>query len=358
MSKLVFPQVVKQGPFETLSFSDLIRRPEAPNSLEPIHAALGAGDLVAYVQLEDGPSFYRVPTEHWRQPNPLLEGEPGDHLFCWGSSDVPAKFHDKPLLFFADEVAKWEENKGLAAVDAILAPEVDAFASTIIAGQAPREGYWEPFTALLWIATRDDAVVSAMQRFEAERQASAGGLHSNAVALLADSFLFTRFGIPLAVAFDALVEAMQCNKLAGVVADDRATGRMEEVPRHAWADAKIVHHNWGLQLAHGYTNFRFPSDEVRRCFPFVALAQPKPAEEHVTVVTATGAGIKDCRAWLLKQFQDQTTKGKSKAAMWREAESLFPDRISNRAFRAIWSELAKDFPERSLRGAKPKLKTP
>ena len=108
--------------YSTLSFTELQNRLAERGLHEKIGSALAAGGLTAFVQLDGDHRFYRVPLEHWNRPNPFLEGEPGDQLFCWGSSNVPVKFHDRPLLFFLNEVEDWEAD---GAGDNQTAPDQD-----------------------------------------------------------------------------------------------------------------------------------------------------------------------------------------------------------------------------------------
>lgn len=110
---LNFPpmSVSRADGYETMSFYELQNRLAAKGMHERIASALSSGGLTAYVQLDGDDRFFRVPIAHWCRPSPFMEGEPGEVLFCWGSSDVPAQFHDRPLLFLLSNVEGWEASE-------------------------------------------------------------------------------------------------------------------------------------------------------------------------------------------------------------------------------------------------------
>ena len=74
---------------------------------ERLQAGLANGELNSFVTLDGDSKFYRIPSEHWRRANPLLEGEIADTLFCWSMSEVPSKFHDAPIFIFRDDADAW-----------------------------------------------------------------------------------------------------------------------------------------------------------------------------------------------------------------------------------------------------------
>ena len=74
---------------------------------ERLQAGLANGELNSFVTLDGDSKFYRIPSEHRRRANPLLEGEIADTLFCWSMSEVPSKFHDAPIFIFRDDADAW-----------------------------------------------------------------------------------------------------------------------------------------------------------------------------------------------------------------------------------------------------------
>lgn len=109
---MLFKPISRTGDYRTLGFYDVWERLGADDEGNgaAITAAMSKGLLAAYVQVEGDPRFYEVPATHWRE-NAVFEGSPSETLTCWGMSDVPEKFCDRPLLFFADEVDRWRAER-------------------------------------------------------------------------------------------------------------------------------------------------------------------------------------------------------------------------------------------------------
>ena len=116
---LTFAPVSRTDNYVTLSFTDLCQRHDYGDRVGSLKGSLKDGDLVAYVQIEGDARFWQVPRAHWAKTNQSLEGEPGETLFCWGSSDVPVQFRDRPLLFFLNEVEDWEKDEPSEQVDGV-----------------------------------------------------------------------------------------------------------------------------------------------------------------------------------------------------------------------------------------------
>lgn len=118
---MLFTPRLRTDSYRTLSYYDIWHRHiEDEQARDRILAALRSGALVGWVKIDGDPHFWEVPADHWTDSG-FMEGCPGETLRCWPDSAVPIKFHDRPLLFFLDEVTAWE-----ASASATPAPEVAA----------------------------------------------------------------------------------------------------------------------------------------------------------------------------------------------------------------------------------------
>lgn len=284
---MIFTPINRTDDFSTLSHGQLVeavsRAAEGAfedgntivaASLVRIETALGSGQLTAYVQAGPDPMFYKVPCEHWIGGD-FIEGSALDELFCWSNSTVPAKFHNAPLLFFADEAELWLET----LPPLLLADDWDfsSVQSCLDRASLPRGGYWSLWEVLAWISGRDERFVAAAQLYANENLAGRGG-EASAAAWMdlgnAAGFLFEK---TFEMASEELRESLEsADGLAGGVALDRYGERIE-IPRHAWLDWRKSFENEGVILVPGYRSYSWPSEVVQAVFPAPSQPVPHPA---------------------------------------------------------------------------------
>lgn len=355
---MIFSPVAKQAPFQTLGHGDLWERLGriSRDPGEVIKGGLRQGSLVAYLHREQEGLFYRVPADHWRSDGAFLEGEPGETLFCWGNSDVPAQLHDLPLLFFLDEVEEWEAELRIAQTDDVLAGDYATFDECITEAGEVSEGYWTPFSTLAWVATRDEIFVAGVQLYEDRHHANRGGPHSAAAWMVIGNKAGMVAETTLTDAELPLRRALEAGRINGVFATNSRTGDLVEVERAMWTRWKIAFVHDGLQLLPGLHDFQFPSEVVRSVFP--AHAIPPPRDTETVVVMSSAAGLRACEAWLREQFADDATLDRTKPQFRNKALALFEGRLSGRGFDQAWRNVVKDHPDRAKAGAKPKSSQP
>lgn len=373
---MIFAPIQRTGSFETLSYEDLWKRgaraicastsaehaygsPEyeewdkaVGESLAAVDGGLKQGSLLAYVFVEKERQFYRVPPAHWRDGS-FVEGEPMDTLFCFGMSQVPAKFHDLPLLFFVDEVEEWERKSTLHQVaDAVdMSGRVDEHSKLDdLIGQNLdlREGYWSPFATLAWIVSRQAQFVAAVQHYEVLFNANRGALHSSAAWTVINSRLVRSFGAGLEDAIPALLEKLQADKLPGVVALFGYSDQPRDVARREWlGGVKRSFEFHGLELLPGLHHFGFPSEAVLRVFepktapPSIAQRERLPNANSALCVEGKKPAQKlsyrpkspTLRQRRLKAWFALMEERKSGEARERPMDSLYPEFVAWNAAR-------------------------
>lgn len=130
-----------------------------------------------------------------------------------------------------------------------------------------REGYWSPFSVLVWIASRDRKMVAASQMFEQEMYANRGGLHSSAAWFTLGNAMGGMFGITLTQASEQLREALETGRISGGVATVASSGSLRQIERHEWTQWKLAFEHFGLSLLYGLHDFKWPSEIVMAAFP-------------------------------------------------------------------------------------------
>jgi hypothetical protein len=267
----LFAPIFRTEGFETIGYWDICHR---LGSREPVDVALAEGVLAALVQVEgeDPRQFYKVPRDHWRGPGAFLEGEPGEELFCWGSSDVPPKLQHRPLVFFLHEVEAWIQTlprEPLGDIAGSTGFEEDglAFEDCLNRAGSPTEGYWSIFATLAWIVSRQDRFVAATQLFETERYADRGVFCAFAWFALGNK-AGELFGQTFSDAEAVLRDALQANRLGGGTGIDMRSGECVQIERHQWRLwRRSFEARWGTLLIPGIHDIGWPSEAVRAAFP-------------------------------------------------------------------------------------------
>jgi hypothetical protein len=288
---MTFTPLVKDGPFETLGYYDLWERmvqgqiaPGDPlanlteeeaaasaelqrirdRQAEIIAGGLWQGSLPAYVFVEGEGHFYRVPRTHWN--GTMMEGQPGQSLFCWPGSDAPAKLEGLPLLFFVDEVDDWL-NKLRVGTDQEAFRDRHRFEDCYARATTPRMGYWAAWDVLAWIASRDERFVAATQLYTAEGYADYGGPHSFTAWTTLDAISGERYGCTFTDAREQLRTELEAGRLLGGAARKSRTDEFVMLGVVHWLSWERSFENDGLHLVPGYTDFRWPAAAVIDAFP-------------------------------------------------------------------------------------------
>jgi hypothetical protein len=267
----LFAPIFQTEGFETTGYWDICHQ---IGSRELVDAALSEGVLAAHVQVdgEDPRQFYKVPRDHWRGLNAFMEGEPGEELFCWGSSDVPIKLRDRPLVFFMPEVERWMRTlhrEPMVEIAGSTGLDEDAAALDDCLNRAsmPSEGYWSVFATLAWIVSRQERFVAATQLFEVERHAERGVFCAFAWHALGNK-AGELFGQTFSDSESVLREALQANRLTGGTAIETCSGESVLIERHQWRLwRRVFETRWGTLLLPGFHDFAWPSEMVRLAFP-------------------------------------------------------------------------------------------
>lgn len=139
----------------------------------------------------------------------------------------------------------------------------------------PREGYWTPFSVLVWLISRDDRYVAAAQLYEREEHANRDGSFIIAAWIEIGAAMGVIYGRNLSHAEGDLREALEADRLLGGVAISCATGKPREIERKEWLGWHRTFETVGLCLLPGHRGFCWPSENVRAAFP--ALAQTEKA---------------------------------------------------------------------------------
>lgn len=269
---MTFAIVARTPPYETLGFTELVRRTDG--NISAIQSALVSGNLPAHVLPKGEGHFYRVPIEHWSQNESFIEGEVGETLFCWSDSGAPVKFHDLPLLFFRDEVEEWEAGeKARSYTQNGFSSEHATFEDCFSSAERPQEGQWTFFVTLAWIATRDDKFTAAAQAYCTRVYADRGGPHSAAAYMFLDKQASRRS--PAKGFLDAQGELRRCletGSLTGGKGKPIAGTFRQEPDSGDWADFRPVYDIHGISLLPGLYDFRWPSIRLRETFPAPATA--------------------------------------------------------------------------------------
>lgn len=137
---------------------------------------------------------------------------------------------------------------------------------------AVREGYWSALVTLAWVVSRQDEFVSAVQLFEEETYGRRPG-HTRCAAFTIGEVALDRFGFDLGKPKQDLLAALEAGKLPGSIGTDLATGLASPIERFRWNDWVDVHDHTGWRLLPGYSDCKWPSEEVRAAFG------PKPKVE-------------------------------------------------------------------------------
>jgi hypothetical protein len=268
---MIFTPFIKADPFATIGFWDVVDRLKIKDPRSRVERALKAGELIASVHVEAESQFYRVPAEHWNQPDAFMEGEPGETLFVWGSSDIPPKFSNLPLLFFVDEVEEWERvAQAKFYLENGFPSDFEIFEDCLSSAGSPREGLWTFFVVLAWIATRNEKFTAAAQYYCEANSISAdrGGPHAQgAYDILSAAVAQHQFGMGFRDAQLSLRNALETGNLReGIAKRGSETGRVT-ISVGDWADWQVTFDYQGISLIPGYYDFRWPSLQVRQAFP-------------------------------------------------------------------------------------------
>lgn len=268
---MVFAPVERVGSFETIGYYELLERPSLVGQKSMVDEALPSGELRAYVQPDGDSRFYRVPAAHWTISAPL-EGEPGETLWCWSNSDVPANLQNRPLLFFRDEVEEWE--RGLPEPFDERAWDKAVFDDCLSRAERPRDGYWTTLATLAWIVSRDERFTAATQLFEVEQFVDRGSVYAAAAWMTLDNKAGEVGAQTLSDAEGDLREALESDRLRGGIAIDTSTGESVEIARREWVRWSRSFERNGLVLLPGFHAFRWPSEAVRLAYPAASPASP------------------------------------------------------------------------------------
>lgn len=146
--------------------------------------------------------------------------------------------------------------------------EGSTFDEYLAEADRPREGYWSPFTTLAWIAARDPKLVAATQHYESAHHANHGSAHTAPAWMVISDRLEHHCGRSLDAALPDLLEALQADRVPGVVAREGRADAPRDVARREWQGGfKRAFQHWGLELLPGLHHFGFPSEAVRSAFP-------------------------------------------------------------------------------------------
>ncbi|MFC4293550.1 hypothetical protein ACFO0A_00600 [Novosphingobium tardum] len=147
----------------------------------------------------------------------------------------------------------------------------------LVQGLMPRAGYWSPFSALAWIASRADEYIAAVQTYEVDQHANLGGLHSSAAWTVLGDDAGARFGITFTEAARLLREALEEGRIVGAIAKNLADGVTGPVEAYQWTDWSRTFIPEGLSLIPGFVDFKFPSKSIREGFPASNAAISRPS---------------------------------------------------------------------------------
>jgi len=229
-----------------------------------VSIALARGELRAFLMPEAESRYYRIPAGYWTGES--MDREPHQTLFCFNNSGVENRFHDRPLLFFLDEVERWEY--GLAPF--LWDDRYEALWVQRDLDEQPRArmGYWSTFETLAWVATRDLTFVGAVPSYLKREKADRGGDHSCAAMLSLGTAAAKVSGVTFSAACDPLSENLESGTgIIGVTAINEAGERLE-IGRHQWVDWCLHYPRSNtVSLLRGWYDFRWPSDAVIAAFP-------------------------------------------------------------------------------------------
>jgi hypothetical protein len=221
--------------------------------------------------------------------------------------------------------------------------------------EAKQEPIWSFPKALAWIATRDYLALARMgcfRRAEGEDEAVAAGgvckyntqalgwLHTALTYSNCECGAWRHFGL-------AAIKHCTCISVAWEELVRFRGGLLPDTPELVFN----FQEGWlSMTWPEGADNIRFLRSDILDRWPAMpADTQDLPGFEH-----SKARGEKDCRAWLVKEFDADPERRRSKKDFREAALLAFAGRLSERGFNLrVWPDLARDH-GRDSAGAKRK----
>jgi hypothetical protein len=196
------------------------------------------------------------------------------------------------------------------------------FEECLAEASTPQEGFWSAFTALSWIATRQERFTAASQIYQERNYSDRGGIFASTTwGLLAEASQRTG-GTTLQEAARQLQVAVETGYLKAGIAFDPRERSSVEVPMARWGDWQRTFDDGGLTFLPGMSDLRWPSANVREAFPPLKVVdapqEDRPRGRRLYNNQNPTPGQKTAADFLAWAKKDKTLQGKTQVELHEE----------------------------------------